>query len=729
MSGVALTLFASCPRGCNDLLVRELTELGAEQVREQPLGVSFRGGLAVAYRACLESRVASRVFLELAQFEAGTADELYAAARGLPWNLHIGPAGTLACDFTGRHPTITHTQFGALRLKDAIVDSLRDATGARPNIDTQRPGVRVHAHAQRTRITISLDLSGEGLHRRGYRATGGEAPLRENLAAGILLRAGWPRIAAEGGEFLDPLCGSGTLVIEAAMIAADIAPGLGREYFGFLGWLGHDAGLWGDLKREAAARARVALPGTVIRGFDRDAQVLRLAAGNAGRAGVGTIVAFEVRELAGAAPAGIGGSGLLCTNPPYGVRLGDVEVARAVHRELGAMLQERFAGWQAAVITGSPQLGLDIGLRAWRTHTVWNGALECRLLRFDLAAARLRSIAPGRSPGARIDPTLAQTPGARMFANRLAKNRDRLGAWAQREGVSCYRLYDADMPEYSFAIDLYASADSPAHWLYVQEYAAPATIDPQAAQRRRGEALAVLPEVTGVAAEHIFLRVRRRHARGEQYEKRAASGRFHVVAEGGLRFHVNFTDYLDTGLFLDHRVTRARLRAAAAHRRFLNLFGYTGSATVYAAAGRARSTTTVDLSHTYLDWAKRNLALNGASGRDHEFVQADCREWLREAAGRRRQYDMIFLDPPTFSSSRRMQGVLDIQRDHVDLIEASLAILAPGGLLVFSTNAQKFRLDPVLAGRHAVEDVSAATLPHDFARNPKIHQCFEIRRS
>ncbi|MGH8310313.1 MAG: bifunctional 23S rRNA (guanine(2069)-N(7))-methyltransferase RlmK/23S rRNA (guanine(2445)-N(2))-methyltransferase RlmL, partial [Steroidobacteraceae bacterium] len=416
----------------------------------------------------------------------------------------------------------------------------------------------------------------------------------------------------------------------------------------------------------------------------------------------------------------------LCTNPPYGVRLDDRTVARDVHRELGRVLREHFVGWRAAVLTGAPEMGLELGVRAQRTHTVWNGPLECRLLRLDIERDEFRT--PGvRTRTVKIDPTLRSAPGARMFANRLKKNVERIAGWAHREGVSCYRLYDADMPEYALAIDRYRGAERPEEWLYVQEYQAPREIEVEAVKRRRNEALAVLPEVTDVPAERIYFRTRRKQARGEQYGKRGEEAQFHVVEEGGLRFWVNFDDYLDTGLFLDDRITRARLRSAAERRRFLNLFSYTGTATVHAAAGRARSTTSVDLSATYLDWAQRNLALNGFSGKDHELIHADARGWLEDAARRNARYELIFLGPPTFSTSKRMYGVLNVQRDHTALIEASMRLLAPSGLLVFSTNAQRFKLGADVAKRYAVEDISAATLPQDFARNPRIHCCFEIR--
>jgi len=724
VSGAAQRFVASSPRGFGDLLAAELRAFGASEVRERALGVEFSGTLAVAYRACLESRVASRVFLVVADLDAQDEAQFYETARAIDWRVHIDPSRTLACDFTGKHPNITHTRFGALRLKDAICDQLRDATGRRPDISPERPAVRVHAHANGPKVTVSLDLSGEGLHRRGYRTQAGEAPLRENLAAGILLRAGWPEKAAHAADFLDPMCGSGTLVIEAAMIAAGIAPGARRHYFGFFGWMGHDRAAWDAVKGDAQSREH--RPAFQLRGLDADAAVLDAARENAARAGVAEFTSFERGRLADAA-ARASAPGFLATNPPYGVRLEDRDGARALMKELGGVLRAQFSGWDAAILAGSPDAGLELGIRAERVHIIWNGALECRLLRLHVSAETEKTLLhTGR--GARIDETLADSPGSKMFGNRVSKNLRQLKSWAEREHVSCYRIYDADMPEYSFAIDRYAEADSTRVWLYVQEYAAPKTIDPNAAQRRRNEALAALPGVTGISAEHVHLRQRRRTTRGDQYEKLAADGDFRLVEESGLRFWVNFTDYLDTGLFLDHRLTRQRLREAAARKRFLNLFAYTGSATVYAAAGHARETTTVDMSATYLDWTQRNLAVNGFSGSQHEIIQADCISWLKSAVAERQVYDLIFLDPPTFSNSKRMDDILDVQRDHRALIDRCMALLAPGGRLVFSNNAQKFKLDAEVSESYKVTDISRATLPKDFERNPRIHQCYELEK-
>jgi 23S rRNA (guanine2445-N2)-methyltransferase / 23S rRNA (guanine2069-N7)-methyltransferase len=720
---VVHSFVATVPRGLSDLLTRELQSLGAAEVRERGAGVTFSGTLEAGYRACLWSRVASRILLQLAQFNAATAEEFYCAVRAMDWRAHVDPIGTIACEFTGIHPAITNSHFGALRLKDAICDRMRDDTGQRPDVALVRPGVRLHAHANGSQITLSLDLAGEGLHRRGYRIEAGEAPLRENLAAGLLLRARWPEAAERAEEFLDPMCGSGTLVIEAALIAARRAPGLRREYFGFLGWQGHDESLWQRLKQEAqqSALGEVA---SVMRGSDIDQRALSIAAANAERAGVATLLRFEHRPISSVSPL-TPGAGLIVVNPPYGERLGDDHQARALYSELGRRLREHFVGWDAAILSASPDSARELRLRNYRVHELLNGTIPVRLLRIDLGAPgvedRTAQIAQQRSAA-------AASAGAQMLANRLEKNLKRLSKEARRAQVTCYRLYDADMPEYAFAIDRYVDATTQLEHLHVQEYAPPASIDVDAARKRRHEALATLPLALQVPPERIHVRVRKRQSGNEQYQRQSAADvganqRAFTVEEAGLKFLVNLDDYLDTGLFLDHRLTRARLRELAPGARFLNLFSYTASATVYAASGGARSTHSLDLSNRYLDWAAENFRLNAIQPDAHRLERADCREWLRTAQA---QFDLIFLDPPTFSNSKRMQGVLDVQRDHPELIDQCMRLLSPAGRLVFSTNAQRFRLEPSVEERWRVSDLSAKTLPFDFARNPRVHRCFEI---
>ena len=712
------TFFATAPKHLGSLLAEELQGLGLTGTVEARGGARFEGTLEDGYRACLWSRVANRVLLSLARFPAHDIHEVYVNVGAIPWEEHLALDRTFAVHFDGRLGGINNSQFAALKVKDGIADRFTRSRGRRPNVDPDHPDLLIHCYVHQDQATIALDLSGSSLHRRGYRQEGTAAPLKENLAAAILLRAGWPAIAAAGGALLDPMCGSGTLVIEAALIAADIAPGLLHRDFGFQGWTGHDPALWGRLIAEAESRRDAGLTRLgSLRGYDANPAAIRIALANLERAGLAGRAHFERRELADCHPGRVEDRGLVIVNPPYGERLGTDTDLPAIYARLGSLLKERFNGWRAAVFTGNPDLGKHMGLRALRHHSLYNGPIECRLLHFE--------VDPGHFVSNRPRPLAAEerSEGAAMLANRLRKNAKALRKWRTTGQIACYRLYDADLPEYALAIDCY---EGDRHWVVVQEYAAPATIDPQAARRRRREALSVIPEVLEVAETQVFLKVRERQRGEHQYERLAETDRFHEVSEGDYRFLVNFEDYLDTGLFLDHRETRRLVGSLAAGKTFLNLFAYTGTASVHAARGGARATTSVDLSRTYLDWARRNLELNGIRGLEHELIHADCLEWLHRVEGRRR-FDLIFLDPPTFSSSKRMGRTLDIQRDHRDLIQATTRLLEPDGLLIFSNNLRRFRMDSAAMPELEIEDISAATLPRDFARNPRIHNCWRIR--
>ncbi len=708
---------ATAPVGAASVLAEELAQYGACEIRERSHDVKFQGTLEVGYRTCLWSRTATRVLLSVGSIDASSASSIFDAVKRIDWRDHLAPGATLACDCSGGNESIRHTIYGSQLLKDAVCDSLRESTGERPNIKPERPDVLLHLHVEGATALLSVDFSGESLHRRGYRTEGGRAPLKENVAAAVLLRAGWPGIYARGGPLVDPMCGSGTFLTEAALIAADAAPALGREYFGFEGWRGHDAALWERLCAEARTRRAARPPRRCIFGSDIDADAVRMAIANGEHAGVADWLHVERRAL-GEVAAPRGAVGLVVANPPYGERIGAESALPGLYSELGRALRERFAGWQAAILTGNPPLARNLGIYAKRTHRVFNGTIECRLLRFDLNEANQQR------PAEAVRADWSSRPGAQMFANRLRKNLSRLEPWAERERIDCYRLYDADMPEYAFAIDVYGRD---ARHLFVQEYAPPKSVDQESARQRRREVLAVLPEVLAVPPAHVHSRVRRPQKGAEQYEKRALSAERHVVQEGGLKFWVNFRDYLDTGLFLDHRIVRGMLREWAREADFLNLFCYTGTATVYAAAGGARSSVSVDLSNTYLDWAHENLLLNGFGGEEHELHRADCLQWLEGQETWGPRFDLIFLDPPTFSNSKRMEGVLDVQRDHVGMIRRSLKLLRPAGRLVFSTNYTRFKLDSETLGDLSVEDISARTIPRDFERHARIHHCFVVR--
>jgi 23S rRNA (guanine2445-N2)-methyltransferase / 23S rRNA (guanine2069-N7)-methyltransferase len=712
--------FATVPRRMEHLLVEELRRLGAVDIQESRSGVYFAGGLETALRVCLWSRLASRVLLPLAEFPAATPEQLYAGAAAIAWEEHLTPEGTLAVGCTLTASSLNHSHYAALKVKDAVVDRFRNRCGIRPSVAVERPDLQINVHVHRDVATISLDLSGESLHRRGYREEGGAAPLKENLAAAILLKAGWPEAAQKNDVLVDPMCGSGTLPIEAALMAADIAPGLLRPYFGFSGWLRHDSRLWRQLVTEAETRRLAGLARLpLIVGYDANPAAIRAAWVNLERAGLAGRVHFERRDVSELSPPAAGGErgGLVVVNPPYGERLGEVEELHGLYRTLGERLKSHFPGWNAAVFTGNPELGRDLGLRARRLHTLFNGALECRLLQFEVTPEWFAALPEEHRSRTHAAAPVSLGEGAEMFANRLRKNLRNLGRWVRQNGITCYRLYDADLPEYAVAVDLYEQ------WVHVQEYEAPATIDPQKAENRLRDVLAVLPTVLEVPAENVFLKVRRRQKGTSQYQKFDRRGEFHEVLEGDCRFLVNFTDYLDTGLFLDHRLTRQLLRQLAAGKHFLNLFAYTGAATVQAAAGGARATTTVDMSQVYLDWAQRNLALNGFSGAQHEFVRADCLEWLQRE---RRRFDLIFLDPPTFSTSKRMEATFDVQRDHVPLLRAAAGLLAPDGVLIFSNNNRRFKMDRESLPELQIEELTRQTIPRDFERNPRIHNCWRI---
>ncbi|HLW74000.1 MAG TPA: THUMP domain-containing protein [Gammaproteobacteria bacterium] len=385
MSLKSIRFFATAAKGLEPLVADELRALGAKDVKEARGGASFEGSPADAYRACLWLRTANRVLLPLARFPARDAESLYAAVRRMPWEQDVSPDGTLAVDFGGTSEGITNTQFGAQKLKDAIVDRFREKFGRRPSVDRVRPDLLVNCHLHRDLATVSIDLSGDSLHMRGYRTESVAAPLKENLAAALLLKCGWPEIAKRSGSFVDPLCGSGTLVIEAAMIALDVAPGLLRDYWGFSGWLKHDPVLWERALMEARERQNESRDKHLaILGMDQDARAVLASQKNARTAGVAPALRFEHKPLEqNVLPTGLQ-AGLVVTNPPYGERLGEADKLGPLYKSLGDWLKAQCQHWRAGVITDSADLGKQIGLRARKMNAFYNGALECKLLQFEV---------------------------------------------------------------------------------------------------------------------------------------------------------------------------------------------------------------------------------------------------------------------------------------------------------------------------------------------------------
>ena len=725
-------LFATTPKAMETILAEELQSLGIRNIKSTLAGVAFQGDLETAYRACLWSRTANRILLVLSNFEVKSQDDLYNGVQKINWFEHIDPEDSFAVSFSAKNSdAINNSHFGALKVKDAIVDQMRAKFQKRPGINTGQPNIRINVYLHGETAQLSLDLSGESLHRRGYRDINIKAPIKENLAAAILLRSGWPEIAKQNGSLIDPMCGSGTLLLEGAMIAADYAPGLLRDYFGFVGWKKHDAECWNKLRMEAQDRKNAGLKRLpVIAGFDQDRHTINAALTHIAHAGLQNKIHVERRDIADAKPAESWKPGLLVCNPPYGERLGDEQETANLYKQFGETLKSHFIGWKAAMIISNPELGFRLGVRSQKPITLFNGALECKLLRLNIEESNF-FIPKAKTQEERISHATSTNPtqpgaGAEMFANRLQKNLKKFSRWARQNHITCYRVYDADLPEYAVAVDIYQGEQT---WVHIQEYEPPKSIDQHKADQRLAGLLAEAPLVLGVNREQIFLKIRRKQRSTDQYEKQGDQGRFHIIEEGGCKLLVNFEDYLDTGLFLDHRPIRMLIQQQAKDKRFLNLFAYTGTATVHAALGGAQSTTTVDMSNTYINWAKKNMALNNSTG-EHEFIQANCLEWLDDEARQPypRQYDLIFLDPPTFSNSKRMDNVFDIQNDHVRLISNAVALLADKGILYFSTNFRRFQIDKQSLAGLNIEDITARTIPEDFSRNPRIHYCWRIQK-
>ncbi|MGP1572240.1 bifunctional 23S rRNA (guanine(2069)-N(7))-methyltransferase RlmK/23S rRNA (guanine(2445)-N(2))-methyltransferase RlmL [Aggregatibacter segnis] len=709
-------LFATTARGFEELLKSELTELGAQDAKVAQGGVHYWADDETLYRTLLWSRLSSRILLPIVQAKVFSDLDLYSAVVGVNWLDYFDEKVHFFVDFNGTNQEIRHTQFGAMRVKDGIVDYFERHGRARPNVDKEQPDIRIHAYLNRDDVVLSLDLSGDALHMRGYREDTGKAPLRETLAAAIVLRSGWQR----GTPLVDPMCGSGTLLIEAAQMEAQIAPQLYRLHWGFDFWQGHNQAAWEKVKEEALALAedeKQRENSPHFYGFDLDHRVLQKAKQNAKNAGVAHLMQWQQGDVAAIKNPCPNVVGTVICNPPYGERLGTTPALIALYSVFGQRLKQQFAGWNASIFSGEPSLLDCLRLRSHRQFKAKNGPLDCVQKNYQIAE---RAEQCAVENALEFDRTSSVSSDVAVdFANRLQKNIKKIEKWAKQQGLDAYRLYDADLPEYNLAVDRYADH------IVVQEYAAPKNIDENKARQRLLDAVNATLNVTGIETNKLILKVRQKQKGTNQYEKLANKGEYFYVNEYGAKLWVNLTDYLDTGLFLDHRLTRKMLGEMAQGKDFLNLFAYTGSATVHAALGKAKSTTTVDMSNTYLNWAEQNLLLNDIEGKHHKLIQADCLQWLEKCD---RQFDLIFVDPPTFSNSKRMEDSWDVQRDHIKLMTNLKRILRPNGTIVFSNNKRGFKMDFAKLeelGLSAVE-ISHKTLPLDFERNKQIHNCWLV---
>jgi 23S rRNA (guanine2445-N2)-methyltransferase / 23S rRNA (guanine2069-N7)-methyltransferase len=710
-----LKFFATTPKGLELLLVEELRALGAESAAEKLAGVEFTGELGIAYQACLWSRLANRILMPLKQVSAATPEELYAGVQQIDWDEHMHPDATLHINFVTTQSNITHTLFGAQKVKDAIVDQVRAKHNTRPNVVREKPNICIHIYLNKNIASISLDLSGESLHKRGIRLEHGMAPLKENLAAAILLRSGWKAIAAENGPLIDPMCGSGTFLIEAAQIAGNIAPGLARDYFGFLAWKQHDEKLWRYLVEEAEQHQDLENLPTII-GYDVDARAIKIAFANIERAGLLGKIHVEKKELSACMPKKDMQPGLILMNPPYGERLGEFPELPKLYEHIGTKLKSDFLEWKAAIFTGNPDLGKNMGIRARKHYALFNGAIPCQLLLFDVLPAWFvdRSPAAGNERRIRkaqrvIDDT--DRHAIQMFVNRLQKNMKHLKRWAERENIHSYRLYDADLPEYAVSIDRYETKTGTI--LIVKEYPAPKSIDKTKAERRMYHVLAVLPEVLNVDAKDIFL-----HARSDRYEEVPISAldNLYQANENQIHFLINAQqENLATGLPLWQRLFRSFLPTIVKDKQILNLFPRSGALSVCAALGGAASITNVDDSAFFLEWNKKNFSLNHLHGSQYQFIQANCSEWVTQ---QRSRYDVIIMDVPKASYR--------IREEYHGLIENAVRLLKADGMLVLLSSHSQFQFDSKESDVF-VKDISNRFITPDFSRDSRANSVMLVR--
>jgi len=760
-----LDLIATSTFGLESVVARELQWLGYQPKIIQPGRVLFAGDAADICRTNLWLRTADRILLRLDTFEARDFGQLFDRTRTLPWEDWLAVEAEFPVSGRSVKSQLSSVPACQKIVKKAIVERLKAAYQVEWFVETG-PKYSIEVALLNDQAMLTIDTSGLGLHKRGYRPLTSKAPLKETLAAAMILLSVW----RPERPLIDPFCGSGTISIEAALIGRNMAPGLGRSYAAET-WPNVPASLWEAARQQAREAAKADLPSRII-GTDVDEGVLSLARFHAEKAGVAADIHFQQKTFAELSSKR--SYGCVICNPPYGERLGRSAEALALHRAMPDVFR-RLKTWSFFVLTALPDFEAVIGQSATRRRKLYNGRIECTYFQFlgpkpgksreqrtesvekseirmskseinseleigtTETASSLRSSSaefvsehlqpPPPLPPSRLSPVHPPVFGglsakaleqADIFRARLTNRARHLRRWPTKMGITCYRLYERDIPEVPLVVDRYEDH------LHIAEFSRPTDHTPA----EHGDWLDLMgrtaAEVMEISRDHVFLKKRARQRGTAQYERLGSEQHMLVAHEGGLQFEVNLSDYLDTGLFLDHRITRGMVRDLAAGKRFLNLFAYTGSFTVYAAAGRAASTVTVDLSNTYLDWAQRNMALNGFQGPDHEFVRDDAMHFL-QGRGRQGTFDLAVVDAPTFSNSKSLEDYWDIQQNHVELLNRLVELMAPTGTIFFSTNFRRFKLAEAEICGVTIREISRQTVPADF-RNQRIHRCWRMVR-
>ena len=744
-----MELFATCGTGLEAILGQELRDLGMDEVRPLTGGVAFSADLERVYTALLWSRVASRILLVLGRVEATDSDSLYAGVHDFAWEDVVALGATIAVNARGTNDQLRDTRYTALRVKDAVCDRLRDERGERPDVDAQHPDLLIQVNLHAKRATVYIDLSGTSLENRGYRdAARSSSPfIHETLAAAMLLAADWPARAKRGEMLVDSMCAAGTLVIEAALIAGDVAPGITRSAWGFSGWCGHDEKMWQAILDAADARAQAGSREPAIYATDSREREIACAQTRAKAAAISSFIDFLPSRdaLASAIVRHAAARSLFASCLFVSTECLEATLP-ACYAQLAGELLDAKSLEAAVMLVEGQDADAYLGMERTRGYSCMNGSAPCDIALFDLHG----DVSRGAQVNVRDRQVTVYDANAQQFADRLNKVFKQRRKWASKNGISAYRIYDADLPDYNMAIDLYEGTgrDVGRRLVHVAEYAPPKSIDATKAARRMADALNIASVVLDVSADDVFVKRRVRAKGGSQYARdmrdetvaqrrclisneTTSLSNCLITQENGLLFEVDLASYLDTGLFLDHRDTRELVGKLAAGKSFLNLFAYTCTASVYAAAHGAKFTTSVDLSNTYLQWGERNMELNGLMNGHQEFVRADCVEWVQQTRHTKMRWDLIFVDPPTFSNSAKMRTRgWDVQRDHAELLIGVSRLLTRGGAAVFSCNLRGFKLDRETIERAGVQvvDITDKTIPLDFERHVQVHHCFVLRR-
>jgi len=796
-----LDIIAATAFGLEAVVVRELDWLGYEAKSLSTGRVHFRGDAMAVARANLWLRAADRVLIRVGHFQARDFEALYETVKALPWEEWI--AADAAFPVNGRSVKSQLSSVPACQrcVKKAIVERLRSAYHTQLLPETGGRVV-IEISLLNDMATLTIDTTGDGLHKRGYRQVGSEAALKETLAAGLVLLSAW----RPDRPLVDPFCGTGTIAIEAAMIGKNIAPGHLRS-FDAETWNAIPAAIWKEARDEARAKATGEL-GFAIHASDIDERALTLGRHCAKWAGVDRFVHFHQRsfeQLSSKAEYGC-----IITNPPYGVRMGDTEEIEHLYRSMPLVLRG-LPTWSFHVLTARQDLEYLVGQEASRRRKLFNSQIECTYFMFwgpkppsmrrgeaatvatgavetpgelrneedadvaavvgefqhtlpDIpvapetelidvvdevgtslrgrelpraAAARIKIAINGAAVPDRTEVAQSSDLGGAVnmpafgglrerdqrelhdFASCLAKNVRHLRKYPSR-GITCYRIYDRDQVDVPLIIDIYEGR------IHIVEYEREHSRTFAQQADWYDAVRAIVAEATEIALDRIYIKEKHRQRGLSQHEKISELRDAHIVHEGGLSFEVNLSDYIDTGLFLDHRQTRAMIREQAAGKRFLNLFCYTGSFTVYAAAGGSTSTTSVDLSNTYLEWAQRNLSINRLVARSNMFVRDDVLDFLRNHSPGP-HYDLAVVDPPTFSNSKSTEEDWEVAVGHTELFRRLIPLMSKGGVIYFSTNYRRFKLDEQLLADLGVSyyEVSGKTVPPDF-RNKRIHRCWRM---